>query len=191
MFSRFRLSFLILLMSALPAAASVLASMSLDMTNPKVILPLIIFFEMPAAIYVSGFMTKEDRTTLKERFSGLLFQNFQDMSFGQILFELFLGENSITMISIRIWIAFVGCLTSTYCFAWAAPDIAGFFQLPLLSVTTISLTIFSYVFIRNLCESRLRDQIGHAALCIIWAGGVFGLIKLLIDQTVFGPGIAG
>lgn len=185
-----RMILLVMLAAAGPASASALASLSIDLSNPRIILPLILFIELPAAIYISGFMTKEDRRTLQDRFSGLLFMDMKDMSFWQILYEVFLGENSITMIAIRIWIAFVGCLTATYVFSWTAPTIAEFLELPIVAMTTISLTIFSYVFIRNLCESRFKDQIGHAALCVIWTGGLFGTIRFLINQTVFGPGVA-
>ena len=173
-------SFLILIiLSFLPGMASAITFEMLNINRPDLIIPLILALEIPFAIWVSGFMGAEDRHTIRHTFSTLLSHDFSHMGPEDIMRTIFWGENSVVFFIFRIWIAVVAGILSTVTFGQIEPVLALRFDMPGFLILIISFSMFSYIFIRNLCEETIRDQLGHAILSCTFSGFIFACVYYL------------
>lgn len=173
-------SFLVLLaLSLVPGTASALSVELLSAGRPDLIVPMVLFLEIPFAIWISGFMGAEDRKTIKSTFSTILSHDFSGMGVDEILSTIFWGENSITMFIFRIWLAVVAAMVCILTFGQIEPVLKYKMEVPPLGILIISFSLFSYIFIRNLCEETARDQIGHAFLSATFSGVIFAGIYYL------------
>jgi len=167
-------SFLIvLLLSIMPGAASALSVEMFDTLRPDVIIPFVLLVEIPLAIWISGFLGADDRRTIKENFSTILSHDFSGMDADEIMTTIFWGENSITVFVFRIWLAVMAAMLCTMTFSQIEPALQQKFDIPSLGVLMMSFSLFSYIFIRNICEETVRDQIGHACLASTFSGIIF------------------
>jgi hypothetical protein len=164
---------LVLLLAVMPGTASALSVEFFNIDKPEVIIPLVLLIEIPFAIWISGFMGAEDRRTIKATFSTILSHDFSGMDADEIMATIFWGENSITVFIFRIWLAVVAAMLCALTFSQIEPALQLKFDIPAVGVMIISFSLFSYIFIRNMCEETVRDQIGHAFLSATFSGVVF------------------
>ncbi len=173
-------SFLLLvLLSFFPGVASALTFEMLNINRPDLIIPLILALEIPFAIWVSGFMGASDRRTIKHTFTTILSHDFAHMGPDEVLRTILWGENSVIFFIFRIWVAVVAGILCTITFGQIEPVLALRFEMPGLVILIISFSMFSYVFIRNLCEETIRDQLGHALLTCTFSAFIFAGIYYL------------
>jgi phosphatidylglycerophosphatase A len=174
-------SFLLLaIFSLLPGMASAFSVEFLSVERPDVIIPIVLLMEIPFAIWISGFLGSDDRKTIKATFSTILSHDFSGMTADEIVGTIFWGENSITMFILRIWLGVMAAMLCTLCFGKIEPTLIHNMNMSPMMLLLISFSLFSYIFIRNLCEETFRDQIGHAFLSAVFSGLIFAGIYYLL-----------
>ena len=173
-------SFLLLaVLSLLPGMASALTISMLNINRPDLIVPLVIALEIPFAIWISGCMGAEDRNTIKHTFTTILSHDFTGMGPEEVMRAIFWGESSIIYFIFRIWVAVVAGILCTVTFWQIEPVLSLRFAMPGYLILIISFSMFSYIFIRNLCEETIRDQLGHAVLTCTFSGFIFASVYYL------------
>lgn len=150
--------------SVLPGTASAFTVQALEIGRPELIVPLILLLELPLAVWASGFMGAEDRKTISKTFTSLISTDFATMEPGEIFAKLFWGEGSALYLVFRIWLAVAAAMICSLAVSQLEPILAVRYNVPGVVYLAVSFSVFSYVFIRNLCEECVRSQIGHAVL---------------------------
>lgn len=158
---------------SIPGTASALSLELLSIGRPDLIIPMIIFLEVPFAIWITGFLGVDDRKTIRSTLSSILSIDFTGMDVGGILRAIFFGEQSVVSFLFRIWLALMAAALCAFTFGQIEPLLRHKLELPPIGILLMSFSLFSYVFIRNLCEDTLRDQIGHAFLSATFCGAIF------------------
>ena len=167
-------SFLLLLMlTVLPGAASAFSAQMLEGVEPATLMPLLLLLEIPLAIWVSGMLGAEDRKSMKASFDRILETDFSVMTADEVLSKLFWGENSVTQFLARIWLAVCAAMMTTIGFGKIEPALRHKLEMPPVMLLCLSFTLFSYVFVRNLCEETFKDQLGHATLTLTFLACIF------------------
>lgn len=156
--------FSIAILSVLPGTASAISTEMFAVSRPEIIIPLILMIEIPFAVWVSGFMGSSDRKTMGRNLMKLFSHDFSRMTFTEILGAVFWGENSLVIMIFRIWVAVICGTICIFAFSKLEVVLRTSFDIPIMMIMVMSFSLFSYVFIRNLCEETLRDQIGHGFL---------------------------
>jgi len=170
---------LLIILSLLPGMASALTFEILNINRPDLIIPLVLALEIPFAIWISGCMGAEDRHTIKHTFTTILSHDFSGMGPEEVMRAIFWGENSIIYFIFRIWVAVVAGILCTVTFGQIEPVLSLRFAMPGYMILIISFSMFSYVFIRNLCEETIRYQLGHAILACTFSGLIFASVYYL------------
>jgi hypothetical protein len=170
---------LLIILSLLPGMASALTFEILNINRPDLIIPLVLALEIPFAIWVSGFMGAEDRQTIKHTFTTILSHDFSHTGPEDVMKTIFWGENSVVFFIFRIWVAVVAGILVTVIFGQIEPVLALRFDMPGYLILIISFSMFSYIFIRNLCEETIRDQLGHAILTCTFSAFIFACVYYL------------
>jgi hypothetical protein len=171
---------LLLILSILPGAASALTVNLLQVDRPDIVIPIILAIEIPFAIWVSGFMSANDRRTIRATFTTIMSHDFSDMSADEVISTIFWGQNSIVFFIFRIWLAVCTAMICAITFGQIEPALMIRLDMPPMIIVLMSFSLFSYIFVRNICEETVRDQLGHACLTTVFCALLFAGFYYLI-----------